>query len=414
MSKSSNKIKFACEPNNSFNNICFESKEGKYKSKQSCINDCDAKYISRNLAEAGIRNETIQYRSFISKMFDQNMLVYIKGGTVLGLKILKMITNNKKHFKTLFEKFLQLDLIRDWDFCAYTQDKVLDIHYKKDLEKLAKDDRLVSRAKTFILYQTNKPIQLEEQALFEIAILEADGYLGLELPLSTMKVKVHPYNLKYIFMLAKMFYRYKIKAEQIDTDMILHIMSHINIVIYESRNGLFVKNKDNFDTSGISEKLVEFVEKFSSKDLNIQQFLITHLCEPNRMLYRLLEKNIPKSIKIEKFIKQHNLSKNTPNWLLDTKYIIKLITDFSIVFGKELESIYKNGFKAVDEFCKGINFKRIKIEYDKFSDVAKQFLLNMFARIEKIVKDDLPKSDPNSLWSAIGFLRDKQLFTATN
>jgi hypothetical protein len=100
--------------------------------------------------------------------------------------------------------------------------------------------------------------------------------------------------------------------------------------------------------------------------------------------------------------------------LLDTKYIIKLITDFSIVFGKELESIYKNGFKAVDEFCKGINFKRIKIEYDKFSDVAKQFLLNMFARIEKNVKDDFPNSDPNSLWSAIGFLRDKQLFTATN
>ena len=28
--------------------------------------------------------------------------------------------------------------------------------------------------------------------------------------------------------------------------------------------------------------------------LNTQQFLISHIKEPNRMLYRLVEKNIPK------------------------------------------------------------------------------------------------------------------------
>jgi len=57
---------------------------------------------------------------------------------------------------------------------------------------------------------------MDDQALFEIAILENDNFIGLELPATTMKVKINRRNLFYVFMLAKYFYSYKIKNTPID------------------------------------------------------------------------------------------------------------------------------------------------------------------------------------------------------
>ena len=68
---------------------------------------------------------------------------------------------------------------------------------------MASKQRLVPRAKTFVLYQTKYPILVYEKALFEIAILDSDStdFSKMEIPMTTMKVRVNLSNIKYIFML---------------------------------------------------------------------------------------------------------------------------------------------------------------------------------------------------------------------
>jgi hypothetical protein len=50
---------------------------------------------------------------------------------------------------------------------------------------------------------------LDDKALFEISIVDSDSYSDLEIPLTTMKIRVHEYNIKYIFMFAKLFFSWQ-------------------------------------------------------------------------------------------------------------------------------------------------------------------------------------------------------------
>jgi hypothetical protein len=48
----------------------------------------------------------------------------------------------------------------------------------------------------------------------------------------------------------------------------------------------------------------KIIKDVSKNDVYLQQFLITHIYESNRLLYRLLEKNIPKVNKINTFLQR--------------------------------------------------------------------------------------------------------------
>src|SRR5437868_4668721 len=74
-SKSTSEIgsKYDCHPKNEFKDICKESASGKYRSKESCINDCEGKYIYRNLQEAGIQKEANIYYRFIKELISENI-----------------------------------------------------------------------------------------------------------------------------------------------------------------------------------------------------------------------------------------------------------------------------------------------------------------------------------------------------
>ncbi len=49
-----NKEKYNCYPKNKFAEICIKNKDGKYNSKDSCINDCEYKYIDNELIKIKI------------------------------------------------------------------------------------------------------------------------------------------------------------------------------------------------------------------------------------------------------------------------------------------------------------------------------------------------------------------------
>lgn len=399
--------KYKCEPKNKFKDICIEDENGKYKNKESCINDCEQKYISNQLSTSEIRKETEKFYLLIKDVIqNEKISVYIKGGNVLGLCVLKMIYDKFKNNDVMFEKsfnnFLELKLIKDWDFAGYTKFAITE-DYRNKLDKIAAKYKFVPRAKTFILYQTKYPILTDKKALFEISTLDSDAYSKLELPMTTMKIRVTPHNLKYIFMFAKSFYHYDTKSEQIDFDVIKRMLSKINIIIHPHRNGLYDPGKD-FDKGGLNNELIDYIKIFSDNNLRITQFLATHFEDPFRMLYRLPEKNIPKNTKIKKFLETYLNIQKMPSWLMETNKIESLIDRFFDEMPEKIYDIYITEYNRtenittaisnVSQFLSGVNFNRTQIEYDNYSQNSKIYLHKLFGKcFETIGYDNIKMLD---------------------
>jgi hypothetical protein len=411
--------RFNCEPENKFSEICSSNSKGYYNSKTSCINDCENRYIKYNLKKANIFSETTIFSNFIYTLLSQNYEVHLKGGTVLGLYILKLLYDKYVNDYTTFEKYfnelLKLDLIKDWDFTAYTHTKI-DDKLKESLNSLAKKNNLVLRGKTFILYQTEYPIKVNDATLFEISIMEDEIFSNLELPLTTMKIKINKKNLNHIFMFAKCFYSYKVKNILIDTDIIKHMTSKLNFFIYPNKEGLFSINKDNYHIGSLNKNIVEYIHKFSH-NLNKEQFLITQIQEPNRIFYRLLEKNIPKTEKIVAFLKKYDLPSNH-SWLLNTKSIEKLIASFISNLGDKIIDIFNkqsnpvDGLNAVTDFLEGVNLRRIEIEYLNTGEKGKNLIKKLLSKVHKKIPEDFYyKYRDNKLIECLAFLKKKKLFS---
>ena len=420
--------KYSCNPNKPFLEICEKNDKGMYKSKQKCINDCENKYINHHLISSNIKRETTQFNLFIQDILKDNITVYIKGGTVLGLKILKMIW--KKHqgtsFEKIFNEFIKLELIRDWDFAGYTESREIDTTYRKQLDKTAKKYNLAPRAKTFILYQARVPIKMEDQALFEIAILEKDDKVGLELPLTTMKVKVNRFNIFHIFMLAKCFYVYKTRHQPIDINVIKYLIQNIKIIIPEHKNGLFLMDK--LHRGELSSQLIDFISDFAKDNINLQQFLITHIQEPHRILFRLVEKNIPKVNKIMLFLSENKLMDKPPSWLFDSKFIHNQIELFIEQLGSKIYKLYIDNISKklspedciikIDDLLNGVNLSRIQNEYKNFTCKGIDLLKVLFERLYiEITKDKelIHKlSNKSKLINILQFLNKQNIFIIKN
>lgn len=381
---------YICKPNTQkYIETCTENNKGNYKTKEDCEKECDPKFISVQLKKANIHKESLQFYFFIQDLINnEQMSIYIKGGNVIGLAVLKLIydtyKNNDNKFKYAFTNFLKMELIKDWDFTGYTKpNQEINEKYRSKLDKLANKQKLVPRAKTFVLYQTKYPILIYEKALFEIAILDSDStdFSKMEIPMTTMKVSVNLTNIKYIFMLAKSFYSWTEKHIPIDLDIVKKILSTIEIIIHPHKSGLYDTGK-KLDTGEINNNLVEFIRNFTKNDIYWTQFLITQLEDPYRLIYRMCEKNIGKTEKIIDFIKKNIHTNKYPTWLLNVDKTIDIINRFIGELGKKLSIIYKQtrSLNAVLEFLSGANFGKpqIQIEWDEFNSNTKTRLKNIF------------------------------------
>lgn len=417
--------KFTCNPAQSFNNICYEDSKGFYNSKEKCINDCQFKYINKHLIDARLKNETSMVSQLIKNLMDLNIDIYIKGGTVLGLKILQMIYEKypDKNFEKYFNEFLKVGLIRDWDFACYTNGRPIDDKFRKQTDKIARKCKMVPAAKTFILYQFRGGMKIDDQVLFELSILEDDDFVNLELPLTTMKVKVKHHNLQHIFMLAKCFHSYRTKQLPIDLDLIKHIIKDMKIIIPEHRKGLFIF--DQLYTGNLSKPLLKLIKDFT-RDVQLQQFLISQISEPHRMFFRLFEKNIPKVKKINIFLDETRLVSQKPSWLFDAKYINTQAELFieqlgSLIYKKYNECLHNklNTTQTVvrlDELLEGINLKRLINEYKNFECRGKDMIKILFERVHREIitnRDALVKLQKNNLALLFLFLDKQHLFNKT-
>jgi hypothetical protein len=407
--KSKSGSKYKCDPNKKYLEICNEDPHGTYKSKESCNNDCEIKYINRHLNQAKLRGETTQFNLFILELLKKGIKIYIKGGCVLALKLLKIIYDNstKQNFDKYFNEFVKLELIKDWDFSSYVEDNSITEEYRNGLDKLAKKYNLVPRAKTFILYQTRRPIHIGDQALFEISVLESDNKLDMELPMSTMKVKINQRNLFHVFMFAKSFFVNKMKNEPFDLDILKHILDDIEFIIPKNKSGLFAVDK--LSTGDLKEPLIDFIKEFAKNDINVVQFLVTHLVEPNRLCFRIF-KNINKVNKINTYIKENNLenARQSLSFLFDSIKIKNIVETFTEALGSKLYTIYNNNLSNVEEFLTGINLNRIQIHFNEFDCNGKNYIKTIFERLYK----ELPEgyTSDSKLFKILSFLNKNKLF----
>lgn len=402
--------RYDCKPDNNYDYICVETNDGKYNSKNSCLNDCEKFYIKEQIINSELNKETIKFYNFIKELINKEKIdVYIKGGNVIGLKLLRMLydkyNNDEKLFDKYFDEFLKLELIKDWDFSSYSKKEITD-KYRKKLDEIARKYQLVPRAKTFILYQTKNFIEIENKALFEISILNSgENYSEMEIPLTTMKVKINEYNIKYIYMFAKIFMYHK--KDGFNMNLIRRLISKIDILIHPCKDG-FYTNTD-VDIGCLNDELIKYIDEYKKYNDNLPQFIITHLCDPFRMCYRLQEKNIPKTEKIKKFMK-NKFDLDKIDWLFDSKFVVKMIDKFTLELGKKINEIYKNNkFENVEKFMDGIYWKRIEIEYDKLlTKNGKKLLNNIFGKLlKKIKKDKVILSKDSSFYNLFLILNKK-------
>ena len=431
--------KFICKPNKyRYKETCTENTNGSYKTKKDCEEECDPKFISIQLKKANLHKESLQFYFFIQDLINkEQMSIYIKGGNVIGLAVLKLIydayKNDNRKFSHAFENFLKMELIKDWDFTGYTHNKEINEQYRNKLDKIASKQRLVPRAKTFVLYQTKYPILIYEKALFEIAILDSDStdFSKMEIPMTTMKVRINLTNIKYIFMLAKSFYSQTQKHIPIDLDIVKKILGSIEVIVHPHKSGLYDPVK-GLDVGELNKDLVEFIFNFTNGDIYWTQFLITQLEDPFRLIYRMCEKNITKTEKITDFIKKNIHRNKYPSWLLDASKTMGIINRFISELGKKLAQIYKqtNDLNSVLEFLSGANFGKpqIQIEWDTFNQETKLRLKRIFEPVVKQIGLEEFKSIVNSFQSKLstkasdltprdkiiklfGFLIEKRLFS---
>jgi hypothetical protein len=407
--------RYVCDPSKTFIDICYGDPDGKYKTRDRCVNDCEGHYINHQLKISGLLTETIQFTTFILGLIDMGLHIYTKGGSALGLFVLQTLHNKYPNhkFEEHFHDYVDLNLIRDWDFAAYS-DTPIDDDLKDKIHALTQKSRLASRASTFILYQARRPIQIDGNALFEITILDNEQYSKMEIPMTTMKIPITRHNLKYIFIFANSFYSNKVNGDPFDMDVITRMLTKINVKIKPHRKGLYIATQKTFDPGDLSRDMIKFINTFRKHDPNMPQFLVTHIIDPTRLFYRLLSNNLPKMRKICRFLIEKNIVKSTPDWMIDADFILDKVYLFIGDLSKKIAGLYRQGgIDAVQKFMTGVELNRICTNYDRTSIEGLEMARHMFLPLYRNIADDirdLKNSDKNSVINILKFMVSKDMF----
>ena len=378
--KSNTGEKYSCDTTNKYKDICSVNGSGVYNSLQACKNDCKIRYITAHLKKSDLNQEVQMYQGFVNKLLEMDIEVYIKGGTTMGLKLLQMIYRAypDNRFEKYLYKFLEMDLIKDWDFACYTK-KPIDKETHEKFIKLAKKYNLVSRASLFVLFQAKRPIEeSKDKILFEIGINEKFKLSSMELPLTTMKIKINKYNIKNIFMFALCFYNYKKYNIPFDIDLVKELVTNIHVDIFKYRDGLFKYDDKMFDTGNIHGQLLDLIMEYKNININYPQLLISLTSEPNRIFFRLVEKNIPKNDSMKDFINKNKIDKNV-SWLIDSKEILDLVEGYLKKLSKFMTDTYSKNkltqcIELIDEFYQGVVIRKVKLDFKYYKSTGIKLL----------------------------------------
>lgn len=318
--------KFLCDVKDTYNKICKVDENGTHISLEECISDCTDKYLQFHLSYDKVKDEVSTWISFINTL-SSKYNVYLRGGTVIGLYVLKLLSVNNVQLSSYFDDFYKLNLIKDWDFTVYTN-----ISSKKEDGPIPEEilnimpTQFRSEGKTIgIIRNRNSAKTINDEYLYEMSVKSTEPIYTLEIPMTALKVKLDKDNVREMFACANQFYNYSINkiSNPLDFDFIKYFVTNINIIEYKAKDGLF--NVDEVNFVDLSNPIINII-KNTTNDLNEQQFLVCQTIEPDRLFFRLLYKNIPKSNAIKQFL--DNLNINQPKFILNEKRLKDLINKF--------------------------------------------------------------------------------------
>jgi hypothetical protein len=387
--------------------LCVQDEFGQYDNITNCESSC---------LEERLNIELDAWRKLFkwsSEVLPANH-IYCKGGSALGLEVLKSILNVDP---SKYPEFLSLNLIKDWDFTVLMTEaeKIAFIDYAKTLG-------IVNQGMTISILRYKKGLKIGDDYLLELSIKTTQELNDLELPLTNLKFEVNADNIELFFEIVKMYVKDEINFDKMKEN--LNILLNPVLVNGEDlvdsiKNGFYnITDPSKISTAGLSPILLDLIDKFlqtqnnannanNANNINnqtIKQFLITQLSQPDRLFLRFFEKNKKKSEKITKFYEDNGIP--LPIWLMNKRVLdkidrkITLFLDFlnsyiesNLVIPEELLNASLDTIKPIKEIFKifidnmEILFKNInltRLQNEKIGiKVRKLFPISVFPKIKK-------------------------------
>lgn len=286
-----------------------------------------------------MNHETVTWINFIKDLKRANYYISIKGGNVIGLKLLKNLTEVYETIPLdVYRDFINLNLIKDWDFYLVLKENEK-VH---DVLNMAKKYDIHNEAETMTVLRKKDCYKVDGEPLFEMSVKTLERFSDFEIPLTTLELIIEKENMHNLYTLIDYF-----NNKEEDVEKITRIIKKFNVCLFPIVKGLFELDIHNFDQATIYEGMFNIIRQIG-KTIHEKQFLVAQIIQPDRLFYRLIEKNIPKSNRIWEFINRHHLPTINPhfnipiyNWLLNESYIMDLVNRFIDRLINETKCIYQ-------------------------------------------------------------------------
>jgi hypothetical protein len=294
-----------------------------------------------------LQTDIDNWKRFIANIFANypNSELYLKGGSVIGFLLLKEIYNHHGKFDAIYENFKQMNLIKDYDFVLEEEECCSDYFYYefgRECNISLNGTHKYQGKRTFLHVMRSIDI-LKSDELFEMSVCVKDT--NIELPLTTMKIKITKDNFIDIFELIE-----KNTSGTIVRDD-LKILEQINVDIPKHDNNGMFECEQNIDYLGLSNIISNVINGIS--DNNNHRQCLCYLVKNPTDLSRLRVKNIPKSDKIKNFYRQY--FQEIPTWLLNNDVILNIVDKFINIIGDIVNDIYSKYNIDIDTIISNID-----------------------------------------------------------
>jgi hypothetical protein len=377
--------------------------------------------ISLNI-ESGIRKEIRDWIVVfkVLKRKYEDIRVYLKGGSVLGLQVFKL-----SNIRTLtdFIKFYSLNTIRDWDFVIHMNKPEPDNVkgkckmglYDEIIKVITNKNKFRSEgANVCMVRHKHKSLINGDEALFESAIIikkKFNNNASIEIPMTAMYVEMGNkiyydfFDAVGIFLLFesldfvnnpvyKDILESKNRSKELETKFLQpykdwNIQKHIDTLIKFTKSirinmptpiGGFIKIQNSEEIEyGEMNDYRQLFDNFKCT-LTEKQFLLCQYSNAMRMV-RLYSKHIPKSEKIKDYLSLTD-AKTKPDWLLNKNATIMLMVKFDDYFKN---AMFKDVFNAVEQDPNSDNVVKLFVALDAF--FKKILILVVYNTLLKEIND---------------------------
>ena len=236
--------------------LCVDDESGKYEHKDECETYC---------LDQKLNTELTAWKSLFKWCLENlpNNPIYCKGGSALGLEVLKSILNKDP---SKYQDFLSLNLIKDWDFTVFMSEEDRERFIKHVTHKDLPDNlRFNVDGKKITMIRFNNALMIGDDYLLELSAKIDQTLDDLELPLTNLKFEVNSNNIGLFFEIVKIYVKNDIKLEkmlEILNELLNKILVNGVELVDSIENGLYtITDPRKISTAGLSDELLGIMDK---------------------------------------------------------------------------------------------------------------------------------------------------------